>query len=59
METCYVVQGMKCGGCVAKATEALAKLPGYEDAEFDLKSGIALGAIVNISACWKFERGGL
>lgn len=42
METRYSVQGMKCGGCIAKATEALAKLPGYESAEFDLKSGTAV-----------------
>ncbi len=42
METRYSVQGMKCGGCIAKATEALAKLPGYEGAEFDLKSGTAM-----------------
>ncbi len=42
METHYSVQGMKCGGCIAKATEALAKLPGYEGAEFDLKSGTAV-----------------
>jgi copper chaperone CopZ len=32
---------MKCGGCIAKATEALSKLPGYVSAEFDLKSGSA------------------
>ena len=38
-ETHYSVRGMKCGGCVAKATEALSKLPGYVSAEFDLKSG--------------------
>ncbi len=42
METRYTVQGMKCGGCIAKATEALAKLPGYESADFDLKSGTAV-----------------
>lgn len=42
METRYSVQGMKCGGCIARATEALAKLPGYEGAEFDLKSGTAV-----------------
>lgn len=42
METRYSVQGMKCGGCIAKATEALAMLPGYESAEFDLKSGTAV-----------------
>jgi len=33
---------MKCGGCVAKATEAVSKLPGYVSAEFDLKSGTAV-----------------
>lgn len=42
METRYSVQGMKCGGCIARATEALAKLPGYEGAGFDLKSGTAV-----------------
>ena len=56
-ETRYSVQGMKCGGCIAKATDALAKLPGsavvpdtalpppslesYVTAEFDLKTGTA------------------
>lgn len=42
VETRYTVQGMKCDGCIAKATEALAKLPGYESAEFDLKNGTAV-----------------
>ena len=41
IETRYRVSGMKCGGCIAKATEALSKLPGYVGAEFDLKSGSA------------------
>jgi len=41
-ETRYSVTGMKCGGCVAKATEAVSKLPGYEAAEFDLKTGSAV-----------------
>jgi copper chaperone len=41
-ETHYSVRGMKCGGCVAKATEAVSKLPGYVSAEFDLKSGSAV-----------------
>jgi copper chaperone len=41
-ETCYSVQGMKCGGCITKATNALAKLPGYVAAEFDLKAGTAI-----------------
>jgi len=42
LETRYSVTGMKCGGCVAKATEAVSKLPGYEAAEFDLKTGSAV-----------------
>jgi len=41
-ETHYSVRGMKCGGCIAKATEAVSKLPGYISAEFDLKSGTAV-----------------
>lgn len=42
VETRYKVSGMKCGGCIAKAAEALSKLPGYVSAEFDLKSGSAV-----------------
>lgn len=42
VETHYSVRGMKCGGCIAKATEAVSKLPGYVSAEFDLKSGTAV-----------------
>jgi copper chaperone len=38
-ETRFSVKGMKCGGCVARAKEAVSKLDGYEDAEFDFKSG--------------------
>ena len=41
-ESRYRVQGMKCGGCIAKATDALSKLPGYVAAEFDLKTGTAV-----------------
>lgn len=41
-ETRYSVQGMKCGGCIAKATDALSKLPGYVAAEFNLKTGTAI-----------------
>ena len=41
-ETRYSVTGMKCGGCVAKATEAVSKVPGYVSAEFDLKTGSAV-----------------
>lgn len=42
VETRYRVSGMKCGGCVAKATEAVSKLPAYVSVEFDLKSGTAV-----------------
>ena len=42
VETRYKVSGMKCGGCIAKATEVVSKLPGYVSAEFDLKSGSAV-----------------
>jgi len=41
-ETRFTVKGMKCGGCIAKATEALSLLPGYASAEFDLKDGKAV-----------------
>ncbi|HYA37616.1 MAG TPA: heavy metal-associated domain-containing protein [Candidatus Methylomirabilis sp.] len=41
-ETRFSVKGMKCGGCVAKATEAVSKLPGYVSADFDLKTGSAV-----------------
>jgi len=41
-ETHFSVKGMKCGGCVAKATEAVSKLPGYVSADFDLKTGSAV-----------------
>lgn len=33
------VQNMKCSGCAARAKEAVGKLTGYEDAEFDFKKG--------------------
>ena len=41
-ETRFSVKGMKCGGCVAKATEAVSKLPGYRSSEFDLKKASAV-----------------
>lgn len=41
-ETRYTVSGMKCGGCVAKATEAVSKLPGLVEARFDLASKSAV-----------------
>ena len=42
VETRYKVSAMKCDGCIAKATEALSKLPGYVSADFDLKNGTAV-----------------
>jgi copper chaperone len=42
VETHFTVKGMKCGGCIAKATEVLSRLPGYASAEFDLKAGKAV-----------------
>lgn len=38
----FDVKGMKCGGCVAKATAAVSKLPGYRACEFDLQSATAV-----------------
>ncbi len=42
METRFKVTGMKCDGCIAKARQALAEVPGVTEAEFDLKSGTAV-----------------
>jgi copper chaperone CopZ len=42
IETNFYVQGMKCDGCIAKAREALGKVPGYEESDFDLKAGTAV-----------------
>lgn len=41
-ETRFNVKGMMCGGCVAKATAAVSKLPGYQACEFDLKTASAV-----------------
>ncbi len=35
----FSVQGMKCGGCAARAKAAVAALPGVQRAEFDEKTG--------------------
>ncbi|MBI5612932.1 MAG: cation transporter, partial [Gammaproteobacteria bacterium] len=35
-ETRYTLTGLKCGGCVAKATAALQALPGVTAAQVDL-----------------------
>ncbi len=41
-ETHLIVKGMKCDGCIARAREALSKVPGVANAEFDLKAGTAV-----------------
>ncbi len=37
----FFVQGMKCGGCISNAEKALASVPGFVSAEFDLDAGTA------------------
>lgn len=46
-EVRYSVQGMKCGGCIAKATDAVSKLPGFVEVRFDLatKSAVIKGSV--------------
>lgn len=41
-ETHLIVKGMKCDGCVARAREAVGKVPGVVSADFDLKAGTAV-----------------
>ncbi len=41
-ETRLTIKGLKCDGCIARAREALSRVPGVLDAEFDLKAGTAL-----------------
>lgn len=41
-ETRFYVEKMKCAGCVSRATEVVAALPGVEASEFDLESGTAV-----------------
>jgi copper chaperone len=42
METTELkVEGMTCGSCVASVTKALKRVPGVQDVEVDLRSGIA------------------
>lgn len=40
-ETRYTLTGLKCGGCVAKATAALQALPGVTAAQVDLATQTA------------------
>lgn len=42
VKTQFYVQGMKCDGCITAANEGLAKVPGFESAEFDLSAGTAV-----------------
>ena len=42
VETYFNVTGMKCDGCITKAREALANVPGFVEADFDLKAGTAV-----------------
>ena len=37
----FFVQGMKCDGCISNANKALAAVPGFVSAEFDLDAGTA------------------
>ncbi len=41
-QTVFEVNGMKCGGCVTKAQEALKAVPGLVDAKVDLAGKSAL-----------------
>ena len=40
-KTVYIVNGMKCDGCVAAVKDALARLPGLVEAHVDLDAGTA------------------
>ncbi len=46
-QTVFEVNGMKCGGCVAKAQAALQAVPGLVDAKVDLagKSAVVSGDV--------------
>ena len=39
VETNYAVIGLKCGGCEARAREAVCRLPGCTEASFNHKTG--------------------
>lgn len=38
-ETYFAVKNLKCGNCVARATEAVSKVPGVTGAVFDFQDG--------------------
>lgn len=56
----YHVEKMKCGGCVAKAQEALKGVAGFESAEFDLeaKTGKVVGNVDPQSVCLALAQAG-
>ena len=43
-ETQFHVTGMKCDGCIATAKDTLAKVSGFQSADFDLKAGTMIVA---------------
>lgn len=38
-ETAFYISGLKCDGCIATAKGSLAKVSGFQSADFDLKAG--------------------
>ncbi|HEY5602597.1 MAG TPA: heavy-metal-associated domain-containing protein [Gammaproteobacteria bacterium] len=38
-ETTFYISGLKCGGCIATAKASLAKVSGFQSADFDLSAG--------------------
>lgn len=58
--TMFYVTAMKCDGCIATARKALSNLPGYENAEFDLKAGTAevTGNIDPQAVCLALQQAG-
>lgn len=56
----YHIEKMKCDGCVAKANEVLASVPGFESAEFDLeaKTGKVTGNVDPQSVCLALTQAG-
>lgn len=39
IETTFFISGLKCGGCIATAKNALENVTGYQSADFDLEAG--------------------
>ncbi|MGD8560300.1 MAG: heavy-metal-associated domain-containing protein [Gammaproteobacteria bacterium] len=38
-QTTFYISGLKCGGCIATAQNALKQVTGYESSDFDLDAG--------------------